>query len=140
MIYVHSWFRNLRFRFDLISLLRKHILKLPSRSPISKDKIMIFNCGKVWKEWNGWIKVVLGTRFLKFKAISTKFIFVLPGIWSSHFGSMESAGSFQNFCRIMFVLLLFVSLVWFCCWIYVIDIEQLSNNSWISVSTAIFNC
>ena len=107
---------------------------------ISNDNIMIFNCGKVWKEWNGWIKVVMGTRFLKFKAISAKFVFVLPGMWSSHFCSMESAGSFQNFCRIMFILLLFVSLVWFCCWIYVICIEQLSNNSWISVSTAIFNC
>ena len=34
------------FTFDLTSLLRKHILKLPCRSLISKDKIMIFNCGK----------------------------------------------------------------------------------------------
>ena len=90
------------FTFDHISLLRKHILKLPSRSLISKDKIMIFNCGKVWKEWNGWIKVVLETRFLKFKAISSKFKFVLPVLWSLHFYSIESAESFQNFCRIMF--------------------------------------
>ena len=51
------------FAFVLISLLRKHSLQLPSRSPISNQKKLIFNCGKVWKQLNNWIEAVLGTKF-----------------------------------------------------------------------------
>ena len=71
------------FTFVLISLLRKHSLQLPSRWHISNQKKMIFNCGKVWIELNNWKEVVLGTRFLNFKAILSTFIFVFPG-WTHH--------------------------------------------------------
>ena len=71
------------FTFDLISLLRKHSLELPSHSPLSNQKKKIFNCGKVWKELNDWT-IVMGIWFWKFKAISSncpsqfvKFAFLL---------------------------------------------------------------
>ena len=50
------------FTFVHISLLRKHSLQLPSRSLISNQKKLIFNCGKVWKQLNNWKEAVLGTR------------------------------------------------------------------------------
>ena len=77
------------FTFVLISLLRKHSLQLPSRWHIStawhisNQKKIIFNCGKVWIELNNWKEVVLGTRFLKFKAILSTFIIIFPG-WTHH--------------------------------------------------------
>ena len=107
------------FTFVLMSLLRKHILQLPSRWHISNQKKMIFNCGKVWIELNNWKEVVLGTSFLKFKAILSTFIFVFSGwtlCWTESIWILAKLCLFTSACLNSLILLLN-----FCWWYWTVE-------------------
>ena len=49
------------------------------------------------------IEVVLGIRFLKFREISSKFVFVFLGLRGSNSCWIKIAQSFRNFCKVVFV-------------------------------------
>ena len=83
---------------------------------------------KLEKQLNHWIKVVLRTTFVKFKVMFSKCFFsiFLPRFEKFIFLSEENCTALSKLPHFLFFFwLLHVWIVWFCCWIYVIDIKHL---------------